>query len=51
MSSVTSWKNFGSSEPDSSKRQEEMIASLELQLTQIESRISRLTDAFIDRPS
>jgi len=34
---------------ESSKRQEEMVASLELQLGQIESRISRLTDAFIDQ--
>jgi len=34
---------------ESSKRQEEMVASLELQLAQIENRISRLTDAFIDQ--
>ena len=34
---------------DASKRQEEIVSGLQLQLGQIEDRLTRLTDAYIDR--
>ncbi len=34
---------------DAIQRQEEMVASLELQIKQLEDRLTRLTDAYIDR--